>query len=68
VYVVHDQGPSGSCSIIPVTQPTVFCELEKATERLAKFVQRHPRVQTDFTEMAADFLKGEDGRWYFLQV
>ena len=46
-----------------------WVELEECVGRLAAFVER-TRLggRAKFTQLVADFMKGSDGRWYFLQV
>jgi hypothetical protein len=57
-----------SCTVRPMARGS-WVELEEAAGRLAAFVER-TRLggRARFTELVADFLKGRDGRWYFLQV
>lgn len=63
-----DVGVPLSCTVRPMARGS-WVELEEAVGRLAAFVER-TRLggRARFTQLVADFLKGRDGRWYFLQV
>jgi hypothetical protein len=57
-----------SCTVYPMAREA-WAELDAAAARIASFVER-TRLggRARFVQLVVDFLKGKDGRWYFLQV
>ncbi|KAK3256641.1 hypothetical protein CYMTET_34230 [Cymbomonas tetramitiformis] len=43
-------------------------ELDLMTGRLVKYLENHPEINAVFPELVADYIRGEDGQWFFLQV
>eukprot|EP00241_Pyramimonas_parkeae_P003206 CAMPEP_0114270628 /NCGR_PEP_ID=MMETSP0058-20121206/27355_1 /TAXON_ID=36894 /ORGANISM="Pyramimonas parkeae, CCMP726" /LENGTH=780 /DNA_ID=CAMNT_0001389409 /DNA_START=154 /DNA_END=2496 /DNA_ORIENTATION=+ len=57
-----------SCNVYAMSPPA-WTHLERSTNAIVDFVhRRHPGVRARFSELVADYLKGEDGEWYLLQI
>ncbi|GAQ82126.1 hypothetical protein KFL_001010110 [Klebsormidium nitens] len=56
-----------ACTVQPVSGHG-WAEPLALTARIARHVERARKLPGRFQELVADFIHGEDGRWWFLQV